>query len=681
MRCNWWSLFLGNSDCRSESNPPSSSWPSPNTYQQHPCNDDGTIYYDPKFGELERQHLNLQPPRANILQHPDDVDPNSIAPTTDADSYDLSNTNSNVTHQYAFKSASVSCDVPECAVLGADILKRGGSAVDAAVTVSLCLGSVNSFSSGIGGGGFMIARITDAGSSNVETLALNFREKAPGAASKDMYENRPLSSKLGGLAVAIPGELAGLYEAYKRGTSGALTWAQLIEPVIELNEKGFVIGAPLATAISLASPLLLAFPDQWGWLLTNSTDIPTVTSTETGIATDSVPMPTGLPGIPAGSNLRPKVQGERVVRPAYANTLRLIANSGSSAIYYDPNGPIAPHLVNSIQRAGGIATLDDFAQYNVEVTDPLEADFYGRKVFTCPSPCSGPVLIFGLNVLAGYSPETNGPNGTYNDFGSIATQRLVETMKFMGASRSQLGDITPNTNNSVKISQIIDKSFADEVRANISDSVTHPWQYYNPAYEAKDPHGTTHFSVMDANGGAVGMTTTVNLFFGSFICDPTTGIILNNEMDDFSQPNESNSFGLEASIYNYIEPHKRPVSSISPAIIVNPEVDHIEMVIGASGGSHITTTVLEGIIRKFGYGISMLDTIKRPRIHHQLLPDVAQMEFGWPEWSKDELEQKGQNVTYIAPASVSNGLYWSPQNKAIIAVADWWRKRGQPAGY
>lgn len=668
-----------------------------------------SLHIDSKFAELDRFHLKLH----EVDGTADQSTASASNVTSSPDSYDLSNSDSNNTHQYAFHRAAVACDVPICSKLGADVMKKGGSAVDAAVTVSLCLGSVNSFSSGIGGGGFMVARIPyktssatnhsdpEAAPHHKDALAFNFREKAPGASTKTMFNGNSSLSKVGGLAVGIPGELAGLYEAFKRYSSGKLTWAELIEPVAELNEKGFEISLPFSQALASAGPAMLQHPDGWEWLLTtepptNTSSSPSATSSgPAGLASDSVLNPS------SGSNsknstLRLKTLGEIVTRPVYARTLREIAKNGSSAIFYDPNGPIASNLIKTIRSSGGIATGEDFAKYDVEVSDPLISQFKGRTVYTCRNPSSGPVLQYGLRLLDGYSHTADYPKNGDVDFGTVSTQRMVETMKFMGAARSELGDITADSNNTVRINRLFNSTYIAAIRKNITDSTTHNWDYYSPAYQANDPHGTTHFSIMDAKGGAVGMTTTVNLFFGSLLCDSATGIVLNNQMDDFSVPNMANAFGLQASLFNYVAPYKRPVSSMSPAIIVNPNgtlsqcsasssepmyVPHVEMVIGASGGSHITTTVLEEVVRKLDYNTSMVDAIKRARIHHQLLPNVVQVEPNWPQESADDLRSKGHNVTYASPASVSNGLYWNPKHRVIIAVSDWWRKRGQPAGF
>lgn len=547
-------------------------------------------------------------------------------------------------HLVTAKHGAVACDVPACSTLGTEILKRGGSAVDASITTALCIGSINSFSSGIGGGGFMIVK--PAGDENA--TAFNFREKAGRYAHKDMYKSNPLLSKFGGLAVAVPGEIAGLYEAYTRFSSGRLSWAELVEPVARLNREGFAVEEPLAMAAGIIAAVSdnehREMREMFDWLF-DEQDLP----------------------------LTP---GARAFRPNLAHTLDLIARNGSAAVFYDPEGPIAPNLVRAVKSTGGILTLEDFADYDVEVGPAITALFRGREVATAPNPASGPILINGLNVLGGFEKPMQAPS----DFEGVATQRLVETMKWMGAGRSQLGDPV-DIDNSALIKEILDPKWADMIRTNISDDNTHPWQFYSPAYEGKDPHGTAHFSVLDADGMAVSMTTTVNLLFGSLVVDPVTGIVLNNEMDDFSTPGTRNAFDLEPSIYNYIAPFKRPLSSCVPTVITDLTTQWPEFVIGAAGGSKILTSVFQAIVRKLEYGMPLLDVVRAPRIHHQLLPDVAYLEMLAPETVRNELEKRGHTVKSIAPASTMNGIYINPVSGIIHAVSDYWRKRGQADGY
>lgn len=558
--------------------------------------------------------------------------------------FDTDDTNPTRDHLTIANRAAVACDVPYCSTLATEILKRGGSAVDAAVTTALCIGSINSFSSGIGGGGFMVVRHP-----NGTSKAFNFREVAPALADKHMYDNMPLLSKLGGLAVGVPGELAGLDAAFQMYSSGKLAWRDLIDPVIKLNRGGFSVEEPLERAAGIAVEILRAQRSEqlFDWLFTKADD----------------------------GSLRPVQRGDKTFRPNFANTLELIANNGSSAVFYDPEGPIAPHLVNMIKTTGGILSLKDFASYKVKITDTLKTEFMGREVITAPNPASGPVLILGLNLMSEFKDEIK-----QKDFSPIATQRMIEAMKWMGAGRSELGDVV-DQDNTERIEELMTKEWARKIRKNVSDHHTHPWQDYDPAYETNEPHGTAHFSIIDQDGMAVSMTTTVNLLFGALIADPKTGIVLNNEMDDFSIPATKNAFELQPSIYNYVAPFKRPLSSCVPTIISGLHGGRPEFVIGAAGGSRISTAVFQAILRKLKYGNSLLDVIAQPRLHHQLLPDVAYIEEDGPEQVLEDLKARGHSVARSRPMTAMNGIYIDPKTRLIHAVSDFWRKRGAADGY
>lgn len=537
-------------------------------------------------------------------------------------------------HDKVVEKAAVACDVPICSTMGTDILKRGGSAVDAAVTVALCIGSVNSFSSGIGGGGFMTVR-----HSNGSALAFNFRETAPELASKHMYKNDPMDAQIGGLAVGVPGELAGLYQAFLRYGSGNLTWYDLFEPVIELNTRGFRVEEPLAFAVDKIGPRLVKDSDDWPWLFKRS----------------------------FFGKKRLVQLGDTVRRPALAKTLTAIGRNNSDALFYDPQEWIVKALVDKIASTGGIVQPSDFANYSVLIEKPLETTFRGRQVLTTPNPTSGPALIFGLNVMEGFTTDVGG------DFSSIATQRLVETMKWMAAARTELGD-TPNPNRD----RLTTLEWADKVRQNISDTHTLPWQDYDPSYESTEPHGTAHFSIIDEHGMAVAMTTTVNLGFGAQLADPVTGIVLNSEMDDFSLPDTNNAYELRPSVYNFVSPFKRPLSSTVPTIISSPD-GRPEFVIGAAGGSRIVTAVFQAIIRTYDYNMPLLHTIAFPRLHHQLLPETAYLEYGAPLCAAHSLESKGHNVEFTTPFTAMNGIL--RKDGFLHAVCDYWRKRGAADGY
>lgn len=530
-------------------------------------------------------------------------------------------------HLYQGENGAVASDVDICSKMAVELMRdEGGNAIDAAVLTTLCIGSINSFSSGIGGGGFMTVRTPEG-----ESIAFNFREMAPGKAFKDMYIHDPMSSQIGGLAVAIPGEVAGLEAAHKK--YGQLPWKQCIDPVVRLNREGFVVPPYLAAALKNDEEHIFNNKDEWlNWLVDDRLAEP----------------------------------GDVIKRENLADTLELIANDGAQ-VFYDPNGPIAPYLAETTQNHGGILTAEDFAHFTVEETEPLIGEFLGnRQIITTPNPTSGPALILGLNIIQQF--EEN------EELGNMETHHLVEAMKFMASGRSELGDLRPNQSH---IDELTSKEYALQLKNKITN-ITHPWQYYDPAYEPNRPNGTAHFSVLDKDNMAVALTTTVNLEFGAKIIDKKTGIILNSEMDDFSTPNTSNYFGLAPSLYNYIRPYNRPLSSTVPTIVVKD--GKVEIVIGAAGGSHITTAVLEAIVRLTKYGTSLLDAIAFPRVHHQLLPDEVMLELGTPCFVQQNLEERGHKVGSIDPATAMNGIH-VPCPKVIHAVSDWWRKKAGAFAY
>lgn len=476
-------------------------------------------------------------------------------------------------------------------------------------------------------------------------LAFNFRESAPEHASKHMYKDDPQKAQIGGLAVAVPGELAGLYEAFERYGSGNLTWAELFEPVIQLNRNGFRVEEPLAFAVDRLSATFLRDADDWDWLYTRTI-----------------------------FGKRRLVQlGDTVRRPALARTLEAVANNGSAAPFYDPESWIVKALIDKIQQTGGVVVGSDFAQYSVIVERPLETTFRGRQVLTCPNPTSGPALILGLNVMEGFLHDRELNNNNNKDYSNVATQRLIETMKWMAAARTELGD-TDNDHRD----RLTTLEWAAKVRANISDTHTLPWQEYDPAYENKDPHGTSHFSIIDEHGMAVAMTTTVNLGFGAQVADPVTGVVLNSEMDDFSLPDTNNAYELRPSIYNFVRPFRRPLSSTVPTIVSTAD-GQPEFVIGAAGGSRIVTAVFQAIIRTYDYDMPLVQTIARPRAHHQLLPETAYLEFGAPLQAVADLKAKGHNVELTIPYTAMNGIL--RKDGLLHAVSDYWRKRGAADGY
>ena len=496
---------------------------------------------------------------------------------------------------------AVASEHPQCSEIGLDMLKRGGSAVDAVIASGLCIGTINSFSSGIGGGGFMLVR-DPTGTSRV----FDFRETAPAAANKTMYDSRPKASELGGLAVAVPGELSGYWNAHQR--YGRLNWSVLFEPSITIARTGFNVSRLLIEKLNDEREHVLA--DE------------------------------GMRAVfaPTGDLVK---EGQLITRPNYADTLQQIAMGGVQAFY---TGAIAQSLVDLVQRKGGIMTMDDLAQYQAKLKDPVTGWYKGRKLITAPLPASGPVLISILNILEKYNFGSH--DGSRKSIDDV--HHLIEAIKFGYAQRTEMGD-TDFLDMEDRLAEIMSKDYAAAVRANITGK-THPVEYYNPVYDTVENHGTTHVNALDENDMAASMTSTVNLYFGARIMDPVTGIILNDEMDDFSLPNKTNYFGLRPSPANFIVPGKKPLSSSVPTII---ETDgRVELIAGASGGSKIITATLQLILNVLDWHMNVQQAINAPRLHHQLVPNEVWMEEGYGEWFRSELrEKRGHEVVQLSKKS------------------------------
>ncbi|KAK6543943.1 hypothetical protein TWF694_000661 [Orbilia ellipsospora] len=528
---------------------------------------------------------------------------------------------------------AVASDLDICSGIGVSVLRdKNGTAVDAAIATAFCIGVVVLWSAGIGGGGFMVIRHPNGTSKSV-----NFREMAPGAAYRDMFTHDPMLAQRGGLAVGIPGEVMGYWRAWEM--YGRVEWSELVEPAIRLAEEGVRVPPFLKKIIEIERKWLVEEADREGFGFLFGED---------------------------GDLLK---EGDLMYRPALGKTLRTIAEKGPKGFY---EGKVANNLAKFVQRKGGILTAEDMGRYDVVVEDTLKVWAFGQEILTCPPPCSGPVLIEGLNIAEGLDMS--------NDESGLVTHRIIETMKWLSAGRTELGDPRDaNVSNIARVAEIQSKEFAANVRRNISDTQTYGWQHYNPSYEFKESHGTTHMSALDAEGMAVALTTTVNLYFGARICDPETGVILNDEMDDFSIPGTDNAFRLQPSIYNYIKPYKRPLSSTAPTITVYN--GYPSLIIGGSGGSRIVTSVFLAFIKIYKWGYDLLDTIHSPRVHHQLIPEVAYVEHGTRADVVQGLKDRGHTVQELAViGSVMQAIHRLPDGE-IHAVSDFWRKGGRAAGY
>eukprot|EP00731_Ephydatia_muelleri_P010696 Em0005g1282a len=502
--------------------------------------------------------------------------------------------------------------------MGADILKKQGSAVDATITTMLCVGVVNIQSSGIGGGGFMV--IHDKG----DTYSLNFRETAPAAATKGMFGSNATLATLGALAVAVPGELRGMEEAHKR--FGRLPWSALFQPVIDMCRNGFPMTAHTILRLKSTSQSFKNLP------IINSTYY--------------------------NNNGSMKNVGDTIYRPDFAKTLEVIAAKGADVFY---NGSIGLQMVTELQKQGGIITQEDLLHYQAVWEQPVCVLIGGGRYNVCAPgvPSGGPVLLFALKVLDNYQMT---PSSAYQN---LTYHRIAETFKYAFARRSYLGDpYCPNCTSGrqslqsrinysnfivptlrgpilhlVQNLHIFSATFASTIRNTINDSRTYDFTHYQGAFGAED-QGTSHISVLGFDGQAVSVTSTINTFFGSKVITES-GIVLNNEMDDFSSPNITNFFNLEPSEANFIVPYKRPLSSMCPTIAVDAVTRNVSFVVGGSGGTRILTATTLVTLRALLFQQPIADAIEATRLHHQLIPEPLDCEKGFPSDIVAYLQGKG----------------------------------------
>ena len=488
-------------------------------------------------------------------------------------------------------------DHPLATQAGTEILDRGGNAVDAAIATGFALAVVDQAASGLGGGGFMI--IYEARDKRAH--ALDFRETAPEAAHADLYTRGgkpvPSLSLTGALAVAVPGEVAGLLAAMKR--FGSLPLATLMAPAIRLATEGFPLDAALRYAIERQASNMKKFPELGRVFLVK----------------DEVPP-----------------EGEIIRQPDLGQTLKAVVAEGAEVFY---RGWIAQAIVDSVKKDGGVLTLEDLKSYRPVWREPLVGSYRKRTVITMPPPSSGGVaLIQMLNVLEGHQLTKLAPNSaTY-------LHLVAEAMKHAFADRAQyLGD--PDF---VKapIPTLLSKDYAAWIRGRISPVKTHPPKYYGLANFKSEQGGTTHFSVLDRFGNAVACTLSVNTRFGSKILVPKTGIVLNNEMDDFAIHPSGNVYGLVGNDANSLQPKKRPLSSMTPTIIL--QGDRPELIIGAAGGPRIISATLQTILNVLDFHMPLKEAVEAPRIHHQWIPDELNVEDKLPPETKKSLERRGHTV-------------------------------------
>ncbi|XP_046549555.1 glutathione hydrolase 1 proenzyme-like [Haliotis rubra] len=510
----------------------------------------------------------------------------------------------------SFRFASVVSDTKQCSEVGTIVLAKGGSAVDAAIATALCSCVLNAQSCGLGGGFFMTVYNRASGTSYV----LDARERAPLAANSTMYVGREKGASLnGGLAIAVPGELMGYWEAHQR--FGKLPWKNLFEPTIKICREGIKVTEATAFGINRSVDLL------------RSGSFTMYFNAASGAA---------------------KGVGDTVMYPKLADTLETISTEGASAFY---NGSLTDAIVSEIQENGGIITKEDLNEYTVSWRTPLTFTLRdGTTIHSMPAPGSGAVYAYILNVLDGYDLTTESVS---SDDNSILTyHRIVEAFKFAYAKRTELGD-EDFEDVAELMRNMTSREFGDATRARIDDAATHNATYYGATFSNQPDQGTSHISVVDATGNAVAITSTINYYFGSKVLGRTTGIMYNNEMDDFSTPGTVNVYGVPASPANFIKPGKRPLSSMCPTVVVDNSSDVI-LVLGGSGGTRITTAASLITLNTLKFGLSPGEALDRKRLHHQLLPPTLGVEDDFPLAVVNGLIAKGHSITGYGFTSVVN---------------------------
>jgi gamma-glutamyltranspeptidase / glutathione hydrolase len=496
--------------------------------------------------------------------------------------------------------------------VGVDVLRKGGNAVDAAVAVGYALAVVYPQAGNIGGGGFMTLRLADG-----RATFLDFREKAPLAASAAMFQDTrgqviPGLSTDSWKAVAVPGTVMGLETA--RARYGTMSRAALMAPAIRLARDGFVLGQADAAVMALEAERLGRDP-----------------------AARRIFLPSG----------RALTKGERLVQRDLAATLSLVSARGEEAFY---KGPIGAAIAEASRAGGGLITREDFASYRVRELPPIQCDYRGYRVISAPPPSSGGVAICqALHILEGYDLSAMG-------FRSAAEVHvLAEALRRVYFDRNnKLGDPDFVAN---PVAELLDRGYAARLRAGIDPGRATPSAALGPP-SATLPEGrnTTHYSVLDSKGNAVSVTYTLNDWFGAHRVAGGTGIVMNNEMDDFTaKVGAPNMFGLVQGSNNAVAPGKTPLSSMSPTIVTKD--GRVALIVGSPGGSRIITITLQAILNMIDHGMDVQAAIDAPRIHMQWLPDVVYAEpFALSADTRRLLEQRGHVIAEEAPWGIAEGI-------------------------
>ena len=529
------------------------------------------------------------------------------------------------------RQAMVVAQEPLAAGAGVEVLRRGGNVIDAAVAVGFALAVTHPSAGNLGGGGFLLARFEGG-----EKLFLDFRERAPGRASRDMYldEDGELTrdSVTGWRAPGVPGTVAGLERAHRE--RGRLPWTQVLAPAIRLAEEGFPVSWALARSLRGATRLA-EFPESKRIFLNG------------------------------GRHFQP---GDRLAQPELAATLRRIAEHGARDFYH---GETARLLAAAMEANGGLITRQDLADYAAVERQPLRGRYKEYEIITPPPPSSGGVgLLQMLGMLEGSGYDRHGAGS------AAAIHYVAEVMRRFYADRSRyLADPDYFT---VPVRGLLDGNYIAARRASIEPDRASDSDAIGPGEPAAaESAETTHYTVADAKGNVVAVTYTLNGSYGSGVTVPGLGFLLNNEMDDFSaKPGSPNMFGLVQGEANRIEPGKRPLSSMTPAIV--EKSGGFYLTLGAPGGATIINGVLQVLLNVLDHRMGIQDAVDRPRFHHQWKPDRISLEDGFSPDTVALLERRGHETAPIRSVAVVEAILFDGE---WLQGASDGRGSGKAAGY
>jgi gamma-glutamyltranspeptidase / glutathione hydrolase len=527
-------------------------------------------------------------------------------------------------HAVAAEHGMVVAQEKIAARIGADVLRRGGNAVDAAVATGFAMAVTYPRAGNIGGGGFMVIHLAE----RREDIAIDYRETAPAATTRDIFlgaDGKPdnAKSRESALGIGVPGTVAGLTLALEKYGSGKFTLSELLGPAIDLARDGIPIADDIADTL----------PDEYRWLARWPSSAKAFSRRD-------------------GTSLR---EGDTFIQTDLAATLSAISERGPRGFY---EGPVAEKLVAGIRGAGGIMTLDDLKSYQPVIRAPLRGTYRGYDVVSMPLPSSGGVVLLEmLNILEGF------PMHDIKQGSAPSLHLMIEAMKRAYADRARyLGD--PAFVNA-PIANLIAKDYAAQQRASIDpDRATPSTLVLQPPREG---HNTTHYSVVDSLGNAVSNTYTLNFPYGVGLIAEGTGVLLNNELDDFTAaPGASNAFGLVGFEANLPGPGKRPLSSMSPTIVLKDGKP--VLVTGSPGGSRIISTVLQVIVNVLDYNMNVAAAVAAPRLHHQWLPDEVRIEHGFSDETLAALTAKGHRLVEPMGQTSANSIAVTPNG--LLGAAD-----------